>query len=288
MTLKVSFEIFPPRTEKSEASLYEALDQLAPLEPEFVSMTYGAGGSSRDVNNRILKELGKRKDFETAAHVTCVGQSKAEIDELIETWMGYGIKRFVALRGDMPEPGQPYKPHPEGYENTADLVEVLAKRGAKDISVGCYPEVHPDSPSQDADIEHLKSKVDAGATRAISQFFFDVEAFLRFRDKAEKAGINVPLVPGVLPVHDYHKMVRFANMCGAIVPEWVGQRFEGLDDDPETRGQVGAIIAAELCSALQAEGVDRFHFYTLNRAPLTHAVCRQLGIQPRLEEEEAA
>ena len=279
-----SFEFFPARTPAGEKQLAETVQRLAPLQPIFGSMTYGAGGSGRDASDRGLRMLLATPGMNPTAHITLVGQSRAEVDAQLRAWLSLGVRRFVALRGDMPDMKKPYEAHPEGYEDTPELVAALRKMGAEDISVGCYPEVHPESPSLEADLEHLKRKLEAGADRAISQFFFDIEDFLRFRDRAVKAGISHPLVPGIVPVHDLNKIKSFAAGCGASVPDWMEERYAGLENDPETRGQVGAVIAADLCRALRAEGVEDFHFYTLNRAPMTLAICRLLGVRPLVQE----
>lgn len=282
--MRFSFEFFPARTPAGERQLAETVERLAPLRPQFASMTYGAGGSGREASDRGLRLLLATPGMTPTAHITLVGQPRAEVDAQLRAWFELGVRRFVALRGDMPDMARPYRPHPEGYADAAELVASLRAMGAEDISVGCYPEAHPESSSVQADIEHLKRKLDAGADRAISQFFFEIEDFLRFRDRAVKAGITQPLIPGVVPVHDFGKVKSFATRCGATVPDWIGERFAGLEEDPETRGQVGAVIAADLCRALRAEGIEDVHFYTLNRAPMTLAICRLLGIRPEVRE----
>lgn len=282
--MQLSFEFFPARTPAGERQLAETAQRLAPLQPIFGSMTYGAGGSGREASDRGLRMLLSMPGMDPTAHITIVGQSRAEVDAQLQAWLDLGVRRFVALRGDMPNMKKPYEPHPGGYRDAAELVAALRDMGAADISVGCYPEIHPESPSPDADLAHLKRKLEAGADRAISQFFFNVEDFLRFRDRAVKAGIRHPLVPGIVPVQDLTKIKSFAAGCGASVPDWMEARYAGLEDDPETRGQVGAVIAADLCRALRAEGVDHFHFYTLNRAPMTLAICRLLGVLPMARE----
>lgn len=279
-----SLEFFPARTPAGEAQLAETVRRLAPLDPIFGSMTYGAGGSGRDASERGLRILLETPGINPTAHITLVGQTRAEVNAQLRRWLDLGVRRFVALRGDMPNMKKPYEAHPQGYRDTAELVAALRAMGAEDISVGCYPEVHPESPSPEADLAHLKRKLDAGADRAISQFFFNIEDFLRFRDRAAKAGITQPLVPGIVPVQDLAKIKSFAAGCGASVPAWMDERYAGLEDDPETRGQVGAVIAADLCRALRAEGVRHFHFYTLNRAPMTLAICRLLGMGSAVQE----
>ncbi|MCG8597343.1 MAG: methylenetetrahydrofolate reductase [NAD(P)H] [Kiloniellales bacterium] len=281
---RISLEFFPPAKPQAEAGLWQALERLGGLQPEFVSLTYGAGGTSRDRSDRILAGLLDRGLAEPAAHITCVAATRGAVDDCIRTWAEAGIRRLVALRGDMPELGAPFRPHPEGYDNAADLVAGLRRLGDFDISVGCYPEVHPDSPSLQADLDNLKRKLDAGAARAISQYFFDAEVFLRFRDRARRAGITQPIVPGILPIFHFGKVRSFSQRCGASVPQWLAARFDGLDGDPETRDLVAATTASELCQTLLREGVESFHFYTLNRAKLTLAICRMLGLRPQLEE----
>lgn len=280
----ISLEFFPPKPGQSDAGFWEAMDRLSLLQPTFVSITYGAGGTTRGRSNEFLRKLLKRRGPEPSAHLTCVGQSREEVDAIAREWAAAGIRNMVALRGDMPEVGAPFVPHPQGYRNAAELVAGLKRIADFDIAVGAYPEVHPDSPSLEADLDNLKRKLDAGASMAITQYFFDAEVFLRFRDRARKAGITAPIVPGIMPVANYKSILRFSKACGATVPNWLRARFEGLDDDPETRALVAATTASELCTQLLAEGVDFFHFYTLNRAQLTFAVCRMLGIRPKLDE----
>ena len=276
----VSFEFFPPHDGAAEAKLWETMKKLAPLAPAFVSVTYGAGGSTRQRTDRIVRRVQPEMGLEPAAHLTCVGAARAEVDEIARGWGDAGIRHIVALRGDPPAGEARYTPHPDGYLNAADLVGGLRRIADFEISVGCYPEVHPDSPSPQADMDNLKRKIDAGAGRAITQFFFEPETFLRFRDRARAAGIEAPLVPGILPVTNFAKVVEFAGKCGATVPPWMADLFDGLDDDPETRALVAATTASELCERLRQEGVEDFHFYTLNRPALTHAICLRLGIRP--------
>lgn len=215
-----------------------------------------------------------------AAHLTCVGASRSDVDAIAKGWWEAGIRHIVALRGDMPDAGTPYAPHPEGYENAADLVDGLRQIADFDISVAAYPETHPDSPTLEADIDNLKRKIDAGSTQAITQYFFNAEDFLKFRDRITAAGIDVPVIPGILPVTNFAKVVEFSKRCGASVPDWMASLFDGLDDDPDTRKMVAVSVAVDQCRALQAEGVDQFHFYTLNRAELTYAICWRLGLRP--------
>ncbi len=282
--LSISFEFFPPAAGPAEARFWDALDRLAPLDPAFVSLTYGAGGATHERNDRILRALLGRGDIEPAGHLTCIGAPRAEADALARAWAAAGLKRVVALRGDMPGLSQPYAPHPKGYRNAAELVAGLRRIAEFDISVAAYPESHPDSANAAHDLDNLKRKFDAGADRALTQYFFDAELYLRFRDRAARAGITAPLVPGILPITDFAKVRAFSKRCGATVPAWLAKRFEGLDQDPETRALVAATTASELCQRLIAEGVTAFHFYTMNRAPLGLAVCRMLGLRPTLRE----
>ncbi|MGE0735309.1 MAG: methylenetetrahydrofolate reductase [NAD(P)H] [Alphaproteobacteria bacterium] len=284
MRLVVSFEFFPPADQPAEVKLWEAIARLAPLGPRFVSVTYGAGGSTRDRTDRMVRQMRARAGLTPAAHVTCVGAARGEIDSLARDWWAAGVRHVVALRGDAPDGAGRYVPHPNGYENAAALVAGLRRIGDFDISVAAYPETHPDSPSSAACLDNLKRKIDAGAARAITQFFFAPETFLRFRDAAAAAGIRVPIVPGILPVTNFAKVIEFARKCGTSIPPALADLFDGLDDDPETRALVAATAASELCLALAVEGVDAFHFYTLNRPLLTLAICRRLGLRPKLRE----
>jgi methylenetetrahydrofolate reductase (NADPH) len=282
--LDISFEFFPPADGPAEARFWAALDRLAPLDPAFVSLTFGAGGTTRERNDRILRALLARGRALPAGHLTCVGTPRAETDALARDWARAGLQRVVALRGDMPGLEAPYAPHPDGYRNAAELVAGLRRIADFDISVAAYPECHPDSADLASDLDNLKRKVDAGAARALTQYFFDAETFLRFRDRARRAGIAAPLVPGILPITNFAKISAFSARCGATVPAWLAARFDGLDADPETRALVAATTASELCQRLIAEGVTAFHFYTLNQAPLGLAVCRMLGLKPTLQE----
>ncbi|MFO0989389.1 MAG: methylenetetrahydrofolate reductase [NAD(P)H] [Alphaproteobacteria bacterium] len=276
----VSFEFFPPRDDAGWAQLWATIGKLAPFRPGFVSVTYGAGGTTRERTDRIVRRIRTETPLEPAAHITCVGAERGEIDALAKSWWDAGIRHLVALRGDPPAGGAKYLPHPGGYENAAALVAGLRMVAPFDIAVAAYPEKHPDSPSVAADLDNLKRKLDAGGTSAITQFFFDAGAFLRFRDRARAAGIAAPLVPGILPITNFARAVEFAQRCGASVPAWLAELFHGLDDDPEQRNLVAAATACDLCEKLAAEGVDRFHFYTLNRPQLTAAICRRLGLKP--------
>jgi methylenetetrahydrofolate reductase (NADPH) len=276
----VSFEFFPPHDDAGEARLWSVMSRLAPLDPSFVSVTYGAGGSTRKRTDRVVRRIHDETSVPVAAHLTCVGASRNEVDAIASGWWDAGIRHIVALRGDMPEANTPYAPHSEGYINAADLVAGLLGNAKFDISVAAYPESHPDSPTLEADLDNLKRKVDAGATQAITQYFFNAEDFLRFRDRIDAAGISVPVIPGILPVTNFAKVVEFSERCGATVPNWMASLFEGLDDDPDTRKLVAVSVAVDQCRALQAEGVGQFHFYTLNRAELTYAICWRLGLRP--------
>ena len=281
--LSVSFEFFPPKSEKMEEQLWSALTELAPLAPRFVSVTYGAGGSTRERTHATVARIIRETDVPAAAHLTCVDATKDEIREVAEQYWEAGVRHIVALRGDAGAPGAPFTPHPEGYANAAELVAGLKEIAPFEISVAAYPECHPDSPSRAADIENLKRKFDAGATRGISQFFFDPEVFFRFRDDLDAAGITAPVLPGILPVTNVAQARKFAAACGAHIPEWMDGLFEGLDDRPATRQLVAATIAAEFCRRLYAGGVRDFHFYTLNRAELAYAICHLLGVRPKQE-----
>ena len=286
-SLKLSFEFFPPATKRDEAALWRTVDALAPFEPRFVSVTYGAGGSTRARTDRIVRAIGRDTGLEPAAHLTCIGAVREEVDAIADGWWRAGIRHLVALRGDPPRDAvggaARFEPHPGGYENAAALVAGLRRIADFDIAVAAYPECHPESPSPQADLDNLKRKLDAGATCAITQFFFEPAIFLRFRDRARAAGIEVPIVPGVLPITNFARAVRFARACGATVPDWLAELYRGLDDDPETRSMVAAAQATELCQRLQAEGVGAFHFYTLNRPALTAAICRRLGVRSPLD-----
>jgi methylenetetrahydrofolate reductase (NADH) len=275
----VSFEFFPPNTPQLQQKLWQALERLAPMAPRFVSVTYGAGGSTRERTHDTVVSIERRLGLRPAAHLTCVGASKAEVDTVAQRYWQAGIRHIVALRGDPPEGAGRFTPYPQGYACGADLVTGLKRVADFEISVAAHPEVHPDARSPQADLENLKRKQDAGAARGITQFFFDPQVFLRFRDTAVKAGVSMPLVPGILPVTNFQQVQKFSARCGASVPASLARHFDGLDQDPETRKLVAAHVAGELCRQLQAEGVHEFHFYTLNRAELTRAICHLLGIR---------
>ncbi|MEP4380278.1 MAG: methylenetetrahydrofolate reductase [NAD(P)H] [Alphaproteobacteria bacterium] len=276
--ISVSFEFFPPKTAAMEKTLWDTVCDLAPINPSFVSVTYGAGGSTRERTHATVSRIVTEAGLTAAAHLTCVAATRAEIESVARDYWAAGVRHIVALRGDPPEGATGYSPHPDGYAYAADLVEGLHSVAPFEISVAAYPETHPEAPSADFDIDILKRKADAGAARAITQFFFDNGAFLRFRDKVAASGIDIPVVPGIMPVGNFKSMTRFAAMCGASVPDWLAEAFEGLDDDPAGRVEVGERVASEQCHELQSHGITNFHFYTLNRADMTHAICRNLGV----------
>ena len=282
--LSCSFEFFPPKTEEAEARLWEAIRRLEPLSPAFVSVTYGAGGSTRERTHRTVKRILDETSLKPAAHLTCVDASRDEVDAVIREYWEAGVRHIVALRGDPPDGaglGGRYAPRPDGYANATELTAAITRIAPFDVSVGAYPEGHPESASPAHDIDVLKAKADAGATRAISQFFFDVGAFLRFAERARAAGVTIPILPGVMPVTNYKGLVRMAAATGAVIPPWLANLFEGLDDDPDTRRLIAASVAAETCAKLEEEGFSDFHFYTLNRADLVYAICRVLGGRER-------
>jgi methylenetetrahydrofolate reductase (NADPH) len=279
--IQVSFEFFPPKTEKMEQTLWESIKTLEPLNPRFVSVTYGAGGSTRERTHATVARILKETSLTPAAHLTCVGASRDEIDSVARDYWELGVRNIVALRGDPMEAGAKYQPHPQGYRDATELVTGLKRVAPFDISVAAYPEIHPDSSSRSFDIENLKRKVDAGADRAITQFFFSADCFFRFRDEAAAAGIDVEIVPGILPVSNVATTRRFAGACGAMIPQWLDDLFEGLDDLPAARQLIAATVAAELCGQLYAGGVRHFHFYTLNRAELSYAICHLLGVRAK-------
>ena len=278
---EISFEFFPPKTPRMEEQLWESFEALAPLGPRFVSVTYGAGGSTRERTHATVARIAAESAIPAAAHLTCVAASKAEIAEIAQSYWDAGVRHIVALRGDPPEMGQAFEPHPEGYASAADLVAGLRTIAPFEISVAAYPETHPEAVSAQTDLDNLKRKLDAGATRAISQFFFSPEVFFRFRDRAAAAGIDAEIVPGVLPVSNVAQACKFAQACGASIPDWMDRLFDGLDDHPASRQLIAATIAAEMCRRLYAGGVRHFHFYTLNRAELSYAICHLLGRRPQ-------
>jgi methylenetetrahydrofolate reductase (NADPH) len=276
---RVSFEFFPPKTAEMENRLWEVITRLEPLMPRFVSVTYGAGGSTRERTHATVRRIRVETSLEPAAHLTCVAATKAEIDAVARDYWAAGVRHIVALRGDPPAGGEAYTPHPDGYAYAAELVAGLKRVADFEISVAAYPESHPEAASAAADLDNLKRKVEAGASRAITQYFFDVDLFLRFRDRAAAHRIAVPIVPGILPVTNYAQVKKFSASCGASIPDWMEAHFAGLDGDPDTRRLVAASIAAEQCRRLHAEGVHEFHFYTLNRADLIVAICHLLGVR---------
>ncbi|HEY4044395.1 MAG TPA: methylenetetrahydrofolate reductase [NAD(P)H] [Rhodopila sp.] len=275
---KLSFEFSPPRTEALEQQLWNCILRLSPLAPRFVSVTYGAGGSTQTRTHATVARIARETSLVAAAHLTCVGATREEVNQVARGYWEAGVRHIVALRGDPPA-GTVYEPHPGGYRHAANLVAGLRKVADFEISVAAYPEVHPEASSPVADLENLKRKLDAGATRAITQYFFDTATYLRFIDLCLAAGIRTPIVPGIMPVSNYAQIVKFSAMCGATVPDWMGRLFEGTEDDPETRRMVGMVIAAEQVRLLQANGVDEFHFYTLNRPDLTYAIAHVLGVR---------
>lgn len=279
--IAVSFEFFPPKTDKMEEALWGAVGRLAPLCPEFVSVTYGAGGSTRERTHTTVARIVRETALRPAAHLTCVAATRAEVDAVAAAYWEAGVRHVVALRGDPPGGvGTPYTPHPGGYENAAALVAGLKKIGGFEVSVSGYPEKHPDSPTLAADMDNLKAKVDAGADRIITQFGFDNTYFLRFLERARAAGIWIPITPGIVPIHNFRQVAGFAVRAGASVPAWMARRFEGLDQDPATSHLVGAAVATEQVMDLVDQGVRAFHFYTLNRADLVYAICHLLGLRP--------
>ncbi|HWT41026.1 MAG TPA: methylenetetrahydrofolate reductase [Sphingopyxis sp.] len=283
----VSFEFFPPKTEKMEAQLWDTFRTLEPLAPSFVSVTYGAGGSTRERTHATVARIAAESAVPPAAHLTCVEASRAEIDEVAHAYWEAGVRHIVALRGDVPG-GAPYRAHPDGYANAIELVGGLKAIAPFDISVAAYPETHPDADCPQSDLDNLKRKLDAGATRAITQFFFSPDSFMRFRDAAAAAGIDAPIIPGILPVSNVSQTRRMADMCGTAIPSWMVSLFDGLDDHPAARQLVAATIAAEMCRRLYAGGVRDFHFYTLNRAELSYAICHLLGLRPVLTAKDQA
>lgn len=277
--VQVSFEFFPPNTEKMNQTLWDSIERLAVLEPRFVSVTYGADGSTRERTHAAVERIAGQTSLTAAPHLTCIGADRAEIDDIAREYWDMGIRHLVALRGDPPTDTTDYRPHPNGYPYAVDLVAGLRKVADFDISVAAYPEVHPEASNAIADLDNLRRKLDAGATRAITQFFFDVDKFLRFRDLCAAAGIESSIVPGILPITRFPQLQRFAEQCGASVPEWLSERFDGLEDDAQTRQMIAASIAIDQVQKLQAEGISEFHFYTLNRSELTFAICHALGVR---------
>lgn len=280
--IEVSFEFFPPKTQKMGETLWHSVETLAPLGPRFASVTYGAGGSTRERTHEQVVRIQNEAGIPAAAHLTCVEATREEVDEVAGHYWAEGIRHIVALRGDPPDGSSQYTPHPGGYANAIELIAGLKLVADFEISVAAYPEVHPDSPDRQADIDNLKAKFDAGATRAITQFFFDPQCFFEFRDRAAAAGIAGEIVPGIMPVMSFAAVQRMSGLCGTAIPDWMEGLFDGLDDRPEARQLVSATIAAEMCRRLYAGGVRQFHFYTLNRAELSYAICHMLGLRPKV------
>jgi len=276
----VSFEFFPPNDAQMEATLWASIQRLAPLAPRFVSVTYGADGSTRERTHNVVTRILRETALTPAPHLTCIGARREEILEIARGYWDSGVRHIVALRGDAPAGQGAYRPEPGGFAYAEDLVRGLRTVGDFEISVAAYPETHPEAPDADFDLDRLKAKIDAGAARAITQFFFDTDAFLRFRDRCVARGIEAELVPGILPITRFPQMLRFAKRCGASVPDWLAHRFDGLDDDAETRRMIAASVAIDQVRRLQEHGVQEFHFYTLNRAELTYAICHALGVRP--------
>ena len=277
--ISVSFEFSPPKTAEMEDQLWACIKRLEPLGPAFVSVTYGSGGSTRDRTHATVKRMVQETGLKPAAHLTCVGSPKAEIDEIVRQYWDAGVRHIVALRGDMPGMVQPYAPHSDGYQSTPDLIRGIRTAGDFEVSVSCYPEKHPESPSLEHDLDLLKQKVDAGASRAITQFCFSSETLARFRDRADRWGIRVPIVPGLMPTTNFKGIRNMCKRCAAQVPSWLAALYEGLDNDLESRRIVASAVLAEQVSELHSYGFEQFHFYTLNQADLTYATCRILGVK---------
>ena len=287
----VSFEMFPPSGPDSEQRFWACLARLAPLDSAYVSVTYGAGGSTSERSLQTISRILNSTALTPAAHLTCVGASRGRIDDVARQFVDAGVSHIIALRGDQPggqgKAAGPYEPHPNGYAYASDLVAGLKRVGDFKVSVAAYPEIHPDAPNAQADLDNLKRKVDAGADAVITQYFFDADIYLRFMDRVLAAGISVPVIPGILPVTNFHQVAKFSAKCGASIPPWLAELFDGLDQDPETRRLVTASVAAEQCRALHAHGVEQFHFYTMNRAELCFAICHMLGVRPPALEQAA-
>jgi methylenetetrahydrofolate reductase (NADPH) len=277
--IELSFEFFPPKTDAMNETLWRSIETLAPLRPRFVSVTYGAGGSTRERTHATVARIVRETDIPAAAHLTCVNATREEVDAIAQSYWDVGVRHIVAIRGDPPERGAKFEPHPGGYRNAAELVAGLKRVAPFEISVAAFPECHPESPSEAADLDNLRRKIDAGADRATTQFFFDPECFFRYRDRVAAAGIDIEILPGIMPVTNFAAISRMAAMNGSSVPDWVGRLFEGLDELPQARQLVAATVAGELCGQLYAGGVRHFHFYTLNRAELAYAICHLLGVR---------
>lgn len=277
--IDVSFEFFPPHSEAMEKTLWESIERLSVLRPRFVSVTYGADGSTRERTHAAVSRILQETELTAAPHLTCIGASKAQIDDIAREYWDMGVRHLVALRGDPPKGESQHQPNADGYAYASDLVAGLKKIADFDVSVAAYPEVHPEALSETADLENLRRKMDAGASRAITQFFFDVSKYLRFRDKCTQAGIDAPVIPGILPITRFPQLQRFAEQCGASVPDWLHEKFDGLEDDAETRKLIAASVAIEQVALLKREGVKEFHFYTLNRSELAFAICHAIGVR---------
>lgn len=278
---RVSFEFFPPGTEAMEKTLWESIGRLSVLRPQFVSVTYGADGSTRERTHTAVQRILAETELTAAPHLTCIDASRGEVDDIARRYWDMGIRHIVALRGDPPQGQDHYQPHKDGYAYASDLVAGLKEVGDFNISVAAYPEVHPEAPDEQFDLDNLRRKLDAGASSVITQFFFDIDTYLRFRDKCAALGIDTPIVPGILPITRFRQLQRFADLCGANVPGWLHERFDGLNDDAETRQMIAANVAIEQVRLLQSQGVGEFHFYTLNRSELTYAICHALGVRPQ-------
>ena len=287
MIRSISFEFFPPKTPKLEAKLWQSIERLAPIGPKFVSVTYGAGGSTRTATHKIVKTIIRDTDLNAAAHLTCVSASKEAVDSVIDDYKAVGVNHIVALRGDMPDMGL-FQPHPNGYSSSVDLVEAIKKHGCFDISVSAYPEKHPESSSFEADINLLKAKIDAGADQAITQFAYDTDVHASFRDKITACGINVPLIPGIMPTTNFKGVQRMAEKCGTSIPDWLTSQYIGLEEDLERRQEIAINVVVDQCRGLISEGFDRLHFYTLNQYKVIGEACHilGLGVGSRLAEEE--
>ena len=286
--IRVSFEFFPPKTEEMETSLWHAIERLAPIGPSFVSVTYGAGGSTRERTHATVTRMLRETNLKPAAHLTCVAATRQQVDDVVRAYRDVGVRHIVALRGDPTGGiGATYEPHPGGYETSTALVAGIRRVGDFEISVSAYPEKHPESASIDADIDVLKAKIDAGATRAITQFFFENAAYLRYLDRVRAAGIDIPIVPGIVPVENFKQTASFASKTGAHVPQWLADRFDGLEGDPATRRLIGAAVAAEQVLDLVDHGVEDFHFYTMNKPELVFAICHLLGLRPQPAQQAA-
>ena len=283
--VKVSFEFFPPTTKKSMSLLWKCIKRLQPVRPSFVSVTYGAGGTTREHTHETVVRIAKETNMKSAAHLTCIGSNKHEITAIAEGYWQVGIRHIVALRGDTSDGKNSYIPHPGGYTFASDLVEGLKKVADFEISVAAYPECHPESKNQNEDLDNLQRKIDAGATRAITQYFFDPDVYIRFLEQVRARGIHIPIIPGILPVTNFNQVKKFSALSGTHVPNWLADLFEDIDDDQETRKLVAASVASEQCRILYANGVKDFHFFTLNRSDLTYAICHILGVRPNLREE---